>query len=105
MTLELVEYRDKQGRAWRRGLPDGTPASQAAHGVPLGPPSLKALELPEKVEVRLHNELYNRGIFTLQDAQQNVDQIRSALKAALSTDVVRIIGIYQGSGAVNAEDQ
>lgn len=88
-----------------RGIPEGTPASQAAHGVPLGPPSLSALGLPIEVEVRLHNELFNRRILTEKDAQQNVDQIRSALKAALSTDVVRIIGIYQGSGAVNAEDQ
>jgi len=105
VTLALVEYRDKEGRLWRRGLPEGTPASQAASGVPLGPPSLSSLGLPLEIEVALHNQLYSREIFNERDAQQNVDQIRSALKAALATDVVRIIGIYQGSGAVNAEDQ
>lgn len=101
MSLSTVQYTDAEGRQWLRGLPAGVPASQAEIGVPLGPPSLAELDLPKDVEIRLHNQLYARGILTEHDARTRLAEVTSALMAALRVDVHRILAVYQGAGAVN----
>lgn len=101
MSLSTIEYTDTEGRRSLRGLPAGVPASKAAQGVPLGPPSLAELGLPKEIEVRLHNQLFARGLFTEQDARAKPGEIHSAIVAALRLDVQRILAVYQGSGAVN----
>lgn len=103
VALVFVEYEDKEGRKFRRGLPEGVSRSQAAIGVPLGPPSLQDLGLPKEIEVALHNQLYARSIFTEDDARRHVQEIHSALVAALRCDVNRILAVYHGQGAQNGQ--
>lgn len=97
MTLRNVEYEDADGRKFLRGLPEGVPDTQVAIGVPLGPPSLRELGLPLDIEVRLHNQLYARGLLTESDVRQRIGEVRSAVSAAFQTDVQRILLIYQGA--------
>lgn len=97
VTLRTVEYEDPEGRKWLRGLPDGTPDTQAAIGVPQGPPPLTSLGLPLAIEVRLHNQLYARGVLTERDARSKLPDIQSALSAALRVDVHEILKVYQGA--------
>lgn len=82
-------------------MPQGVPAAKASVGVPIGPPSLDALGLPKEIEIRLHNQLYEREIFTEKDARQRMRDVHSALMAALGVDVHRILAVYQGQGALN----
>lgn len=103
VALVIVEYEDKEGRKFRRGLPQGAPRSQAAIGVPLGPPSLQDLGLPKEIEVALHNQLYARAIFTEADARSHLQDIHSALVSALRCDVNRILAVYHGQGAQNGK--
>ncbi len=97
VTLRTVEYEDPEGRRWLRGLPDGVPDTQAVIGVPYGPPPLTDLGLPLDIEVRLHNQLYARGLFTERDARSKLPDIQSALAAALRVDVHEILKVYQGA--------
>lgn len=96
MALKTVEYVDDQGRRWARGLPEGVPDSKAKTGVPLGPPSFASLGLPLDVEIRLHNQLYERGILSETDARRHLPDIHSALMFALRVDAHRVLSIYQG---------
>lgn len=82
-----------------RKIPEGVPDSQASVGIPVGPPPLDGLGLPLEIEVRLHNQLFARGIFTERDARKRLDEIRSSLISALQSDVNRILAIYQGNDA------
>lgn len=84
-------------------IPEDVPDSEAAVGIPVGPPPLDGLNLPLEIEVRLHNQLFARKIFTEKDARKNLDGIRSALTSALQSDVSRILAIYQGQGALNGQ--
>ena len=84
-------------------IPEDSPDSEAAVGIPVGPPPLDGLSLPLKIEVALHNQLFARKIFSEKDARKNLDGIRASLMAALQSDVNRILAIYQGQGALNGQ--
>lgn len=99
MTLNTVTWEDKKGRQHLRAIPKGVPDSQAEIGIPIGPPPLDSLGLPEEIEVRLHNQLYARKIYTSADARARIGEINSALMAALRVDVNRILAVYEGAGA------
>lgn len=92
--MKYVTYTDPQGRKWRRRLPDHVGEFQAEMGVPDGPPSLEDLGLPEEIEIALHNQLFNRGIFTKREAVRQRSEIVNALMAALKLDAQRIVDLY-----------
>lgn len=66
----------------------------------MGPPSLESLGLPLAIEVRLHNQLYDREIFDDKAARRNLKEIQTAIATALRADVNAVLSIYEG--AVNA---
>lgn len=101
VTLTMVTWEDTEGRSWLRAIPQGVPEAQAAIGIPIGPPPLDELGLPREIEIRLHNQLYARRIYTAADARDRVGEINSAIMAALRLDVHRILAVYEGAGALN----
>lgn len=101
VSLRHVEYVDPDGRLWLRGLPPAAQDSEAVRGVPIGPPSMASLGLPKDVEIRLHNQLYMRGIITANDARARVNEIPPAIAAALRVDAQAVLAIFQGIGAAN----
>lgn len=92
--MKETSYKDKDGRYWAVQLPNGAPNSDARLGLPLGPPSLKPLKLPKAIEVRLHNQLFHRRIFTEKDVRTRKMEIFGALQAALKIDIRQIEEIY-----------
>lgn len=95
--MEIVEYEAPNGRLYRRGIPNGTPRDRASVGVPLGPPDLDDLGLPEEMTTALHNELYHRRIFTSDDARRRRQDVQTAIRAALKISTSRILAIYEES--------
>lgn len=93
--MKRVVKTDQHGRWTAVYLPDDAPESDAYMGIPLGPPSLDSLGLPEEIQTRLHNELYVRGIYSIRDATASRKDIVGALMAALRIDVERITDIYR----------
>lgn len=92
--MRTGSYEDAQGRKWATLLPDGVADIDAAMGLPLGPPSLAVLGLPLEVEVRLHNQLFNRKLFKLVDVKKRRADLFSAIQAAYAADGERIIEVF-----------
>lgn len=75
-------------------LPKEVPDDEAIKGIPIGPPSLESLGLPTEVEVRVHNQLFHRRIFTARDARLRRVEIHAAIRAALKVDTERVYQVY-----------
>lgn len=94
--MRELDYTDKRGRIWRVQLPDGVPDDEAHMGVPIGPPAVcDALELPEAVGTRLHNELHRRGLYRLRDVQSRPGDLHAAIMSALRLDLQRVEEQYR----------
>lgn len=86
---------EKQGRYYRVEVPEDAPANTWQYGIIIGPPDLSGLGLPSKVEVRLHNELFNRGLITKIDLRKRLVEVEAALRSALRVDVQTIAALYE----------
>lgn len=105
MGLQRVSYTDQDGRKKVVLLPEGVSEDEAAMGIPIGPPSLDELGLPLESEVRLNNELFNRGIFTAVDAIKRRADIIAAIQATFKVDASRIVTVYTGGDYQNAKQE
>ena len=92
--MRNVRHTDSTGRIWITSIPDGAPDSHASMGLPVGPPDLSKLELPEPLAVRLHNALVDRNVLTWRDFRRNRAAVLAALKWALGADIQRLERLY-----------
>lgn len=92
--MKQATYTDAQGRKWRVWLPDGVPDREAHMGLPIGPPDISELDLPEDISVRLHNELFDRELFTSRDVRARRQDLVSAVISAFKFSAERIQEIY-----------
>lgn len=95
--MRKVTYQDDDGRWLVSLIPDSAPDTHAPQGVIVGPPSLEGLELPLDIEVRLHNQLFHRGLLTEQDVRRRPNEVTAAIAAALKLDAQRILSLFGGS--------
>ena len=91
--LIRVDYEDDTGRNWAVWLPIDD-IHDPTMGIPLGPPDFSALDLPEETAIRLHNQLFSRGILTKQDLKGKHKEVFAAIQAAFKVDVARVTGLY-----------
>lgn len=96
--MKLTNYTDEEGRKWRTLIPDGMPDTEAqAHmGIPAGPVPTDSLGWPNELQVRLHNQLYDRSIWGPREAVSRPQDVQGAILAALKTDVQRVLSLYRG---------
>lgn len=87
-------YKDETGRKFAVWLPDGMPESEARLGIHIGPHDISELGLPEDISVRLHNELFDRRIFTSKDARARKAELVGAVMSACKATAERIQEIY-----------
>lgn len=94
----VVEYQDDDGRKWKVAVPSDCPPDMFCSGIPIGPPALAEIaedhQWPKEFEIRLHNALYNRGIFTRADFEARGRDVLAALQAALKVDLATLHSIY-----------
>lgn len=86
---------EKGGKKYKAIVPDDAPQSTWQYGIIQGPPDISGLGLPPSIEVRLHNELFVRGLITKKDLQRSTQDVQGALMAALSVDMQRIVLAYE----------
>lgn len=91
--LKEADYKDSSGRMFRVLVEEGE--EDLSQGIIVGPPFLTELQLPRNLEVRLHNELFVRGLFTMRDVLRKGNEVDAALRSALRLDVQTIIGVYR----------
>lgn len=108
-SLRRTSYVDAEGRRWAVDLPAGAPDSDAPLGLHVGPQPLTELGLPLETEVRLHNQLFSRGILTVNDAKRKRADLFAALQAAYAVDGERLIQLYadaiNGNGYSNGHKE
>ena len=93
--MKNVRHTDTTGRIWVTSIPDDAPDRHASMGVPVGPPDISGLELPEPLAVRLHNALVERDILTWRQFRRNRQAVLGALKWALRADIQGLEAIYR----------
>lgn len=93
-VMVRVDYQDEDGRWWAALVPVGH-EDEAHMGIPIGPPDLSPLDLPKELEVRLHNQLFNRGLLTARDVKGHAPQVFAALQATYRVDVAAVTGLYR----------
>lgn len=96
--MRRASYEDSDGRKWAVWLPEGVDDSDASMGLPLGPPSLESLGLPLELEVRLHNNLFDSGLFTWADVKHRRQHLVSAIRAMLSPTTEHLLTLYYEAG-------
>lgn len=92
-----VEYVDNFGRKFVVYVDDAR--DDPALGHIKGPMPLDSLNLPQPLMVRLHNELYARGLITTQDVMRRPTDVEGAYKAALRVDIQSIQQLYKELGS------
>ncbi|KKL52907.1 hypothetical protein LCGC14_2280770 [marine sediment metagenome] len=100
--MRQVTHKDEMGRLWAVLIPDDAPDSESNRGMVIGPPPLDSLGLPLDAEIRLHNQLFHRGIL----AERDVDlmAITSAIIATFKIDAARVALLYTDSDILPGED-
>lgn len=101
--LREVTYRDAFGKKWTTLIGKDEPDSAARTGIPVGPIGLDDLGLPLPFEVKLHNELHDRRIFTYADvsARGGIEKVAQALRQAIKLGAHEIAEHYrEQSGGV-----
>jgi len=85
--MEQQEFTDERGRKYKVLM-------EGDQMIPIGPPDIvDVLELPEPVATRLHNILYQRGLFSYKDIAAGKNAL-GALQEALSIDVQRLVEAF-----------
>lgn len=102
MGLRRATFTDETGRRWAVMLPQDASDDDADIGIPVGPPPMDNLNLPEPVAVALHNELHDRGMLTLKDASRNRHELHAALMAAYKVDAESVMAQFR---AIESEAQ
>lgn len=92
--MKYVTFEDAQGRKFVVLLPDNAPDSHASRGVRLGPPDLRPLGLPARMEIALNNQLFSRGLIERSDYMRKPEEVRNALLAVFRVDVQTIQALF-----------
>ena len=90
-----VEYEDEEYLWWVVLVPEGSDESTYHMGIEVGPPDLSSLDLPTPVKVRLHNELFRRGLLTRADLRGRGMELFAAVQAAYTADTAAVTALYR----------
>lgn len=94
LLLREVTHEDRKGRLWIVLIPELASDRDASMGIPVGPPSLDSLGLPDELATRLHNQLYHRHLITAADLRGRRNDVTAALFAACKVDTQKIVDLY-----------
>ena len=80
--MNQIVHTDSKGRRYR-AFKNGEDV------IVSGPPEglVDSLKLPEPFATKLHNILYDRGIYTFADISRNPNNLKGALQEALTLDM------------------
>lgn len=94
--MRQITYTDPDGFLWRVELPDGAEDTDATLGIPLGPPDVRELGLPDDLAQRLNAQLAARGLYTYNDVLKagGIRTILAAWQQVLQVDASTIMNLY-----------
>ena len=92
--MKEVSYKDRAGRYWMVSVPDKAKKSEFTSGIPVGPPSLESLDLSKTIEISLHNNLFQRKIWTSKDFKHRRNEVVDAIRSAYKADAEKLYAHY-----------
>lgn len=88
--MRLAKWIDADGRKRQAWVKDGTPVSEVeSAGIYAGPPDIDLIDW-ESVKRDLHNQLVERGLFSMDDVVAAQTGITGAVLTALRNRVARL---------------
>lgn len=91
--MKQLLYIDKEGYKWISQLPDTASIDEISQGVLIGPPEFRNYQ--KEFAIKLHNELFDRGIYTYLQAKANRQGIMQAIQSVLKFSAIAIEGEYK----------
>lgn len=94
--MPKATYVDPEGRKFLVDLPEGVNEDEAHLAPIIGPPHLDEAfpDLPRDVMVRIHNGLFDRGLFTRVDIEKRRKEVVVLLEVAFGISVEKIHNQY-----------
>jgi len=93
--MKQVTYEDERGRKYLVELDDNDPEEDAYLGIPIGPPDVvDELELPDPFATRIHNMLFEKGLWSINELRKQPKALHGVLQAALKIDVQTLHTAY-----------
>jgi hypothetical protein len=94
--MKKVEYLDPKGRKYQRLVESDESEEMYQYGINVGPPEdiTEGLGLSDELATRLHNQLYQRGLWTIKDINKNPKLVFAALQATLGINQQKIVNAY-----------
>jgi len=97
--VKIVTWTDERGRKYKMRLPEGANDKDAHMGILIGPPEVvDYLGYPEPLATRIHNLLFDRGLFTVEDVRKQPQSLQSVLRAAFQVDIHILHDAFVKSG-------
>ena len=97
--MRIVDWTDERGRKYKSRIPDGARDEDAAMGILVGPPNVAdALGWPEPLATRLHNNLFDRGLFTAEIVRKSPQALQAVIRATFKIDVHILMDAYIKAG-------
>jgi uncharacterized membrane protein len=94
--MKKVEYIDPRGRKYLVLVENNESDEMLQYGIKVGPPEdiVDELGLPEDKATELHNQLYNRKLWSMKEVNRNPKAIFAALQAVFRVNQQMIVNAY-----------
>ena len=85
--MRTVDWMDEKGRKYRSLVPEDVRDEDAHMGIIVGPPQdiVDILNAPEPYATILHNQLFDRGLFSAKDVQRRTLELDGAVHVAFGS--------------------
>lgn len=94
--MKKVEYVDPRGRKYLKLVESATSEELYQYGITVGPPEgiVDELGLPNELATRLHNQLFQRQLWSMDEVRKNPKGIYAALQATFGINQQMIMNAY-----------
>jgi hypothetical protein len=94
--MKKVEYIDHKGRKYLRLVDNDESEEMFQYGINVGPPEdiTDGLGMTDELATELHNQLYQRGLWSIKEINQNPKFVFAALQATFRINQQMIVNAY-----------
>ena len=93
--MKQVTYLDPKGRKYLMMVESTDSEEMYQYGIPIGPPDIvDELGLPEEVATELHNQLFQRKLWSIKEVNKHPKAVFAALQATFRINQQMIFNAY-----------
>lgn len=94
--MKKVTYTDPKGRKYLRLVENNQEEEMYQYGINIGPPEdiVDGLGFPDDLATELHNQLFQRQLWSIKEVRKNPRAIFAALQAVFGVNQQMIVNAY-----------